>query len=66
LIASFMHYDLGFIDLDQKSCNLKAAGGPCSARFVADSPLEEDGFEPPVPGGWPLVFLGIGKLLWHG
>jgi len=30
--------------------NLMQPGSPTAARFVADSPLEERGFEPSVPG----------------
>jgi exodeoxyribonuclease V alpha subunit len=33
LIASFMHYDLGFIDLDQKSCNPRRPESELSVDF---------------------------------
>ena len=58
-IVSFIHYDLGFIDLEQKTLQpldnpfgtglspcLRYVPLPTSPVRTTDSPLEEEGFEP--------------------
>ena len=63
-IVSFMHYDLGFIDLEQKILQpLDSPFGPglspkssvCFVTYVSgpdrDPPSEGSGFEPSVPDG---------------